>query len=421
MYKKLLKQKDYSLLMGGHFVSLLGSNIQQFVLSLYVLDVTGSATIFASMLAISILPRLIFSPIAGVFGDWFDRKKMIVMLDFLNAVFLFVFAAYFFLFGSFPLLAVYLLVVLLEITEIFFGASLQAIIPSIVKPEDRVGANSLHTLSMSIAQLLSPAIGAVIYALFGLGIALIVNALSFLISAISETFIRVPRQRAISDKKNVASFKKDVKEGFKLIRNDQRIRTTVKLAAIVNFAVSPLFSVGFIYVVREILGASDYQYSIFQTVLASSMIVGSLFLGAYIRKHTLGGVLNFGFMLMTVVILLMAFFTTDLFINEKMSFYLPFGALIVLGFISGLIVVLINVSIGTLIQNIVPDEFMSRTVAVLQLVATVLIPIGQVIFGFLYDQLPPSSVILISGVIVGFAILRFHRTLSGFTYETQKI
>ena len=49
--------------------------MQQFVISLYVLALTGSATIFASMLSISILLRIILSPMAGVFGDWFDRKN----------------------------------------------------------------------------------------------------------------------------------------------------------------------------------------------------------------------------------------------------------------------------------------------------------------------------------------------------------
>ncbi|MFP4186588.1 MAG: MFS transporter [Acholeplasmataceae bacterium] len=418
MNRKLLKQKDYALLMGGHFVSLLGSNIQQFVLSLYVLDLTGSATVFASMLAIAILPRLILSPVAGVFGDWFDRKKMIVMLDFVNALLLLLFALYLVGFGSFPLLAVYLLVILLEASEIFFGASLQAIIPSIVEPEDRVAANSFHTLLTSIAQLLSPALGAVIYAVFGLGLALFVNAASFLISAISETFIRVPRQRSISEKKNFRAFKNDVREGIKLIRTDHRLLTTVRLAAIVNFAISPLFSVGFIYVIREILGASDYQYGIFQTAIAASMIVGALFLGAYIRRHPVGSVLKRGLVLLTTMILLMALFTTAPFIDEDASFYLAFSALTVLSFFSGLIVVMVNVAIGTFIQNIVPSEFMSRTSAVLQLVATVLIPLGQVTFGFLYDYLPPSSVILISGAIIGLAILWFYRALSRFTNET---
>lgn len=83
--KSLLKQRDFTLLIFGNLVSLLGSNMQQFALSLYVLDLTGSATIFASILSISVIPRLILTPIAGVFGDWFDRKKSIVFLDYLNS------------------------------------------------------------------------------------------------------------------------------------------------------------------------------------------------------------------------------------------------------------------------------------------------------------------------------------------------
>jgi len=58
-------------------VSILGSNIQSFALSLYVLRITGSATKFASVLGIAIIPRLILSPIAGVIADWFDRKKLL--------------------------------------------------------------------------------------------------------------------------------------------------------------------------------------------------------------------------------------------------------------------------------------------------------------------------------------------------------
>lgn len=72
--------------MCGKVVSLMGSNMQQFVLSLYVLAITGSATMFATVLAISIIPRLLLSPIAGVFGDWFHRKKTIVTMDLINGV-----------------------------------------------------------------------------------------------------------------------------------------------------------------------------------------------------------------------------------------------------------------------------------------------------------------------------------------------
>ena len=86
MNLRLIRQKDFSLLIFGKLVSLVGSNMLQFALSLYVLAITGSATIFASMLSISILPRLLLSPIAGCLADWFDRKRTIVLLDFINSI-----------------------------------------------------------------------------------------------------------------------------------------------------------------------------------------------------------------------------------------------------------------------------------------------------------------------------------------------
>src|SRR5690554_8083598 len=100
MNKKLLKNKNFMLIVTGNFVSLIGSNIMQFVLSLYILALTGSAMIFASMLAISILPRILLSPIAGVFSDWFDKKRSIVLLDLINALILLGFSAYVFYVGS---------------------------------------------------------------------------------------------------------------------------------------------------------------------------------------------------------------------------------------------------------------------------------------------------------------------------------
>ena len=160
MNKKLLKNKNFMLLVIGNFVSLIGSNIQQFVLSLYVLALTGSATIFASMLAISILPRIILSPIAGVFGDWFDKKKSIVILDLVNASVLFGFSFYLRLHSDLSIGLIYILVIILEITEIFFSSSMSAVMPSVVKKDEYLEANSLRTMLTSFGQLMAPIFGA---------------------------------------------------------------------------------------------------------------------------------------------------------------------------------------------------------------------------------------------------------------------
>jgi MFS family permease len=55
--------------------------MQEFALSLYVLKISNSATLFSSVLIVAIIPQLFFSPIAGVITDWFDRKKIIIYLD----------------------------------------------------------------------------------------------------------------------------------------------------------------------------------------------------------------------------------------------------------------------------------------------------------------------------------------------------
>ncbi len=65
------------------FASSLGmgaSNILQYVLSLYLLDLTGSATLFASMLSIIVIPRLLLTPIAGVLADRFRKNRMMALI-----------------------------------------------------------------------------------------------------------------------------------------------------------------------------------------------------------------------------------------------------------------------------------------------------------------------------------------------------
>lgn len=142
---KLMKKKDFSLLILGKLVSLVGSNMQQFALSLYVLTITGSATIFASILSVSILPRLLLSPIAGVFGDWFNRKKTIVLLDFINGIILGIFALIYITSGSLTVFLICILVILLEITEIFFNSAMSAVLPSLVKKDQLMDSYSIYS------------------------------------------------------------------------------------------------------------------------------------------------------------------------------------------------------------------------------------------------------------------------------------
>ncbi|NLK68401.1 MAG: MFS transporter [Clostridiaceae bacterium] len=397
---ELIKQKDFSLLMLGKFVSLVGSNMQQFALSLYVLTITGSATIFASILSISILPRLLVSPIAGVFGDWFDRKKTIVMLDFINGLILGIFAVIYIVKGSLSIFLIYILVILLEITEIFFDSAMSAVMPSLVEKEELMEANSLNSLIMNIGNILSPVIAAIFYGSYGIKVILMFSSISFILSAISELFINIPKSHKKPETIDIKTFKADLMEGIDIIRSNRLISTMIGLGTIINFSITPLFGIGLIYITKEVLMVSDMQFGVFQTVVSISMLLAPLLCGSIIKKKRIGRLTHDSFITVAILIFVMSIFPSSVLLKTFNSNMVPYIGLIIITFIVGLVVTAANIAIGTLFNQVVPLDLMGRTSTVFNLAVTIFIPVGQMIFGFLYDIMLSSVVIILSGMIL---------------------
>lgn len=415
----LMKRKDFGLLIVGKFVSMIGSNMQQFALALYIYALTGSALIFSTMLSISILPRLLMSPVAGVFGDWFDRKKMIVRLDILNAVILGIFAYIFYINSSFNLVSIYILVISLELTEIFYESSSAGIIPSIINKERMAEARSLESMVLSIARLLSPMIAAIIYGASGMLLVLVVNAISFLLSGLSEAFIHVPENHKRPDKINMDAFFVDVKEGLKIIKSNKFIRTVISLGTIVNFVIAPFFSVGFIVLIKEVLAATDYHYGVFQTVMALSMISGPIVVSLITKKIEVGKLCTSAFFIVSFIILIVAIVPSSFFLSLFDGILIPYIFLMILSFGLGISISIVNISIMTIFSEVVPLHAMGRTSTVLSLLVTIAIPIGQILFGFMYDTMLTSYVIIISGLIVLFAIIVFRKQMMQIADKTE--
>lgn len=410
MNMRLIKQKDFFLLILGKLVSLLGSNIQQFALSLYVLDLTGSATIFASMLSISIIPRFLLSPIAGVFGDWFDRKRTIVLLDLLNTLIIGIYAAIFIFNNGLTLSMIYILVILLEITEIFFGSAMAAVIPSMVDKEELMDANSFKSFVVNIGQLIAPLIGAALYGAFGLKIVLIINSISFLLSAISEMFIKIPKKHKKPEKIDIKTFKTDLMEGVKIIKNNKLISTMISLGTIINFTVAPLFSVGLIYIIKEIMKSTDFQFGLFQMALSLSMIVAPV-LSVYLKKVKVGKLCYTSFLIIGLLILLIVPIPSRSILSAFSSNIVPYILLMIISFIIGIFVTIANIALGTIFDQVTPIELLGRTSTVFNLAVTVFIPIGQMIFGFLFDRILPGYVIAMSGLIMIVVVKKYKNAL----------
>ena len=409
MKLSLLKNRNFALLMAGKAVSLLGSDMQQFALSLYVLSVTGSATIFGSMLAISILPRILLSPVAGVFGDWFDRKRSIVTMDLINGILIGSYAVYYSISGSLSITSIYLLVILLEITEIFFGAAMSAVLPSIVEKEDLFEANSLKSMITSLFTMMAPLLAAGLYGVLGIFGVLVINAVSFALSSISEMFIEIPKYNKRPEKINIKEFKKDFMEGIRLIRDSKIIKNIIGLGMVLNFCLASLFSVGLIFIIKETYGGSDVQVGIFSTVLSFSMLITPIILSGFAKKVHIGKLLIYSFFTVSFLIMAIGLISGEGFTNQFSDYMIPFILLLGFSFIIGIFVTLANISLGTLFDSMVPKEIMGRTSSVMGLSMTIASPVGQVALGIGIDAMDPMVPLLIIGVIMLVAVIYYKK------------
>ncbi|MDW7663086.1 MAG: MFS transporter [Bacillota bacterium] len=405
----ILKNKDFRNLMIGKATSILGSNMQQFALSLYVLAITGSATIFASMLAISILPRIFLSPVAGVFGDWFDRKKMIVRLDLLNGFLIGGYAIYFYLNNGLSLFSIYVLVIVLEIIEIFFGSAMIAVIPSIVEKERLFDANSVRSVVSSTANIISPMLASALYAFFGLQIMLIVNAISFILSAILEMSIDIPKNNKEPEKIDLHNFKRDFIEGLGILKRYKILLNIIAFGVFLNFSLGPLMSVGIIFVIIDVLGGTEIQYGVVSTIFAASMLISPMVLGKQAKKIEIGRLLIMTFFLISILVLVLAFFSSNGFIQNFATNTIPMVLITSMLFLIGLFVTIVNIALGTMFQTIVPGEFMGRVGSVMELGLIATIPIGQILFGIGIDLFSAGITFAIVGIIVLGATIYFRK------------
>jgi len=186
-----MKNKNFIIVVIGQIISLLGNAIQRFCMALYILDLTGSAAVFSSILAISTIPYILFAPIAGLLADTVNRKKVMVYLDFLSSILMGVYAVIL-IGGRDSTVIAGIIMFVLSIIYTLYSPSVSACIPQIVHKEELAQANGIIQQVGALVNLVGPIIAGILYSFVGIKIIVIINAASFLVSAILETFLEIP-------------------------------------------------------------------------------------------------------------------------------------------------------------------------------------------------------------------------------------
>lgn len=180
-YITLLREnRNYRNLWFGSLVSQLGDWFNLIAAAGLIARLTDSGLAVSTLFLARFLPLFIFSPLAGVLADRYDRRKIMIVSDLLRAVTV---AAFLLIRSPDQVWLFYVLTVLQFTLSALFTPARSAVLANVVVKEDLVKANALDALTWSSMLALGAFVGGVVAALFGATVAFVADAATFLLSA----------------------------------------------------------------------------------------------------------------------------------------------------------------------------------------------------------------------------------------------
>lgn len=173
-----LFNRNFTLMVIGQIISLFGNAMLRFTLSLYVLETTGSATIFGTILAISIIPTIILSPLGGILADRISRRHIMIVLDFVTALLTFGFSLT--ITQDINVIMIGFVMIVLSIIQACYQPAVQASIPLLACEDNLMKANGIVVQVNALANLLGPILSGILYTLLPFKQLLWISASAFL-------------------------------------------------------------------------------------------------------------------------------------------------------------------------------------------------------------------------------------------------
>ena len=403
--------KNFVLLILGQLTSLFGNFILKLALSMYVLELTGSAAIFAGILSIATIPTIVLSPLGGILADRANRRNIMVALDGLTGMS--VLCATLLLSESNALTVISVLLVILSVLGAFETPTVQACIPTMLQGDNIMKGNAVVNQVASLSYLVAPMLGGVLYAVFGLKPVMYASVVCFFITALFECFIKLSYQRSESKGGILSVVKQDFLSSMRYISKEQtNIAKMLLLTAFSRFFVMGITIVGLPYIVRTVLGLNAQYYGAAESSLAIATILGSVAAGLLAKKlkiHKLAILLaSMGIFIIPAGIVFLC--PADSIIKYVITLVSFCGMQIAISIFSIFAV--------SLIQQRTPNHLIGKVMAYTSTVTLCVQPIGQIVYGFLFDRF--SNKIYLCLIPTGVIVCIFGTSAMGFFRKMEK-
>ncbi|MEG6523516.1 MFS transporter [Desulfotomaculum sp. 1211_IL3151] len=390
-------KKNTTLFLATQAISLFGSALVSYAITWYITLTTQSGVMMTISIICSFLPSFILSPIAGVWADRYNRKRLIILSDALTAIATLILAILFYLGHD----ALWLLFVMSAIRSIGAGIqmpSLGAILPQLVPEDKLISVNGINSSIQAMVFLVSPMVSGALLAMASIESIFFIDVITATIAIfILLVFINIPVHEKASEKQTNSYFD-DVREGFVYIKNHEFVKKFFIFYTFFFILISPAAFLTPLLVARS-FGEEVWRLTANEVVYSIGMMIG----GAVIASW--GGFKN-KIHTMTLSCLVMGVCTFAMGLIPIFWIYLVFMGLV------GIVMPFFSTPSTVLLQEKVEVNLLGRVFGVLGMIATSMMPLGMIIFG------PISDIIKIEWLLMGTGILLF---IQGFSLLGSKV
>jgi MFS family permease len=371
----LLRNSRFLRLWIGQGTSFVGDAVSMVALVVLVVEITGSASAVGGALLARLLPT-IASPLAGVIADRVDRRAILVASDFARAVLVLglVFAR--------DLATIYVLVFLMGLARTVFNPTVRAAFPSVVGGGDLTRANAIISGTFSTSIMLGPALGGLLVATVGVDLAFVLDAVTYVVSAILLFTVPLPRPRRESEEE--ASFVHDLRSGFGYLVG-ARIPLAIVVGAFLTILTINATVPAEVFLAKETFGAGDAGYGLLVSLWGGGMVLGSAMMAV------LGDRFN-----LVLMYFLSIFVGASALVGTGLApaFALALVALTVEGAATGID----NVATDTILQQRVPEAFLGRVFSIRFMGYSAGEALAYPAGGLLVEAVGPRSTYILAGI-----------------------
>lgn len=363
-----------------------GSSVVGFALAWYLAKETGSATVLAMAMMVSIIPGVVLGPFIGPFIDRWNRKKIMIFGDLATMLLTLVLVVLFYT-NTIQVWHIYIVMAGRAISGSFQQPALGASIPMIVPEKHLARANGLNMTLVGAINIVGPPVGAFLMEALEMQWVLSVDIITAVIAigCLLPLGIPQPSRTTLSFKSNIIG---DMAQGFRYIVSWRGLLLLLILFSVMNFFAAPGNSLLPIFVTDH-LGGEVFKLGWLQTARGAGVIAGGLILGIW------GGfkrriVTSFTFIITQAIAIMVFSFTTE-------SLFLMGIAMV---FIAGVSGAFISGPIMAVFQSVVDRDVQGRFFALMGSITGAMMPLGLAVAGPLADVIGVRLTFLISGAAV---------------------